>query len=686
MCRSGKTVSPAILWLVVGIFFYISLPVQAANYVVSNLNDTGGGSLRQAILDANASGGADTITFSVSGTHNLGSALTINGDLTITGNGAGVTIVSRTGAGRVFNITSGLVDISSLTMQGGNVTGNGGGILIDAAGDVQLNSVVVTGNTASGLGGGIYNDGILYTLDSTISSNTGTSGGGGIFNAANGYCSLDKSTLSGNSAGVAGGGGIYNTASGVIDIYNVTISGNTGNSGGGIFNDSTDVSQGVNIYNATIAFNTASAAQGAGISTQAGMSLTNSIVALNDTGGDCQLRTPGINISGNYNLSSDATCGFTASFDQPNTNPLLNPLAVTSPGTTATHSLKAASPAINKGFPLGFITDDQRGVARTPQYDLGAYETDTPSLVDLLIIKSGPPDPAVAGTPFDYVISVYNLSEGTTATGFTVADTLPAKLAAVTPLPAGCTAAVQTITCVLPDIVGSAPPAQVTLTVKALQGGDIENTATVAFNPGPTAQTDPDLSNNTSTIFTTVNYLLPAITSLDPSSTLIGSPDMTLTVNGTDFADVAVVQWNGNDLATTYQSPALLTAVIPAARMAAANIAGVTVFNPPNSINGTGGGQSNSLPFTINNPQPVITSLSPNLAFSDGPGFRLTVFGSNFINGAVVQFNGSNRAATFVNANRLEVQITPADIVDPGIFPVVLVNPAPSVGPSRPWV
>ena len=189
-----------------------------------------------------------------------------------------------------------------------------------------------------------------------------------------------------------------------------------------------------------------------------------------------------------------------------------------------------------------------------------------------------------------------------------------------------CTAVGQTLTCILPNTSrGSAPPAHVTITVNALQGGVIENTATVTG-----AQIDPDLSNNTWTELTAVNYLLPSITSLDPSSTLFGAPNLTLTVQGTNFADVAVVRWNGTDLVTTYQSPTLITAVIPKALMAVANVAEVTVFNPPNDINGTGGGLSNVVNFFVNNPQPSIASITPNQALSDGPGFTLTVYGKQF--------------------------------------------------------
>ena len=71
------------------IFVYSDLqPLHAESYVVTNTNDDGDGSLRQVIIDANAHGGPDTITFApnVTGTIMLGSALPpITGELTIAG-------------------------------------------------------------------------------------------------------------------------------------------------------------------------------------------------------------------------------------------------------------------------------------------------------------------------------------------------------------------------------------------------------------------------------------------------------------------------------------------------------------------------------------------------------------------------------------------------------------------------
>ena len=90
----------------------------------------------------------------------------------------------------------------------------------------------------------------------------------------------------------------------------------------------------------------------------------------------------------------------------------------------------------------------------------------------------------------------------------------------------------------------------------------------------------------------TPSFPAPTITSLNPSSAAVGGPAFTLTVNGTNFVSGSVVRWNGSDRATTYVNDTRLTASIPAADIATAGSASVTVFNPA-----PGGGTSNTAAF-----------------------------------------------------------------------------------------
>src|SRR5262252_8501470 len=102
---------------------------RAAAFNVTNTNDSGTGSLRQAILDANSTPGADTINFSVTGTILLESVLpNLADDVTISGPGANALTVQRDSAAsafRIFTINSGkTVTISGLTIMNGSAIGS----------------------------------------------------------------------------------------------------------------------------------------------------------------------------------------------------------------------------------------------------------------------------------------------------------------------------------------------------------------------------------------------------------------------------------------------------------------------------------------------------------------------------------------------------------------------------------
>jgi len=241
---------------------------QAASYVVNNLNDSGTGSLRQAILDANAAAGADTITFNVSGTILLLSSLP---DITDT---AGLTIdgqksitLSGNNAVRVMIVNSGAaLTLRNLTITGGNGNFfNGGGIF--NAGTLTVTNSTFSGNRAAGFvafGGGIYNTGTLSITNSTFSNNAADfqGRGGGIYNSGSGMLDVVDSTFSGNRADV--GGGISN--SGAMTVIHSTFSGNTEvgidavEGGGGISNHGT-----LSVTNSTFSNNTATYGYGGGI-------------------------------------------------------------------------------------------------------------------------------------------------------------------------------------------------------------------------------------------------------------------------------------------------------------------------------------------------------------------------------------------------------------------------------------
>ena len=212
-------------------------------------------------------------------------------------------------------------------------------------------------------------------------------------------------------------------------------------------------------------------------------------------------------------------------------------------------------------------------------------------------------------------------------------------------------------------------------------------TLTVRFTPtsagSKTATLNiPHNASNTSSPVTvsltgTGNNPVPSITSLSPSSRTAGGPAFTLTVNGSGYVSTSVVRWNGSDRTTTFVSSTQLTASITASDIATAGTATVTVFNPT-----PGGGTSGGLSFSINNPVPSATSLSPSSATAGGAAFTLTVSGSNFVSGSKVRWNGSDRTTNYVSSTQLTASITASDIATSGTATVTVFNPTPGGGTS----
>ncbi|HXN73218.1 MAG TPA: FG-GAP-like repeat-containing protein [Candidatus Acidoferrales bacterium] len=220
---------------------------------------------------------------------------------------------------------------------------------------------------------------------------------------------------------------------------------------------------------------------------------------------------------------------------------------------------------------------------------------------------------------------------------------------------------------------------QVTASILATDVASAGTPTVTVTNPGPGGGASNAL---TFTISAGTNNPVPTLTALQPSSATAGGASFTLTVTGTNFITASVVKWNGVALVTTFDSATQLTAAVPASDIATAGAASVTVFNPT-----PGGGTSSALTFTINaatnNPVPAITTLQPTNVTPGSGAFTLTVNGSNFVSGAVVNFNGNARTTTFVNATKVTAAILASDVASAGTPAVTVTNPKPGGGTSN---
>jgi CSLREA domain-containing protein len=396
----------------------------AATQTVTNTNDSGPGSLREAIETAEP---GDVIVFAANARGTIvldesNGGLIIDKALTITGPGANRLTISGDFSVAVFFVTASPVKISGLRIIQGNLFDDDGAGLLNT-GDLTLTDCVFSGNEVSdGVGGAIANEGTLAITNCIIADNEGD-GGGGVANSGTltitdsqlirnasdegggllnrGQATITRSTLWNNSAD--SGGGIFNGLSAGLVLINSTVSGNRApetefafdeGEGGGITNLGR-----LSINSSTIFGNRAgnegsSAARGGGVLTSSGaVTIANSIIAGNSANDAPDVA--GTFTSSGYNLIGIASggSGFSrAKQDQFGTtaSPLdarLGPLANYG-GPTPTHALLSGSPALDKGKSFGFRTD-QRGRKRPVDLpaipnapggdgsDIGAFERAT---------------------------------------------------------------------------------------------------------------------------------------------------------------------------------------------------------------------------------------------------------------------------------------------------------------------
>lgn len=224
------------------------LSAHAATYTVTNANNAGAGSLRDAISQANANPGADTIDFDTAGVFSTSQTITLGGgQLVVTG---AVTIdapsatskrvtVSGDNASRVLSVQlpgAGTVTLKHLTLRSGNpgTTEDGGGIQMasPAGSTLELVDCDVRNSSARDGGGIDAGSSALVLTNSTVAYNNASRNGGGII--AHATVTMSNSAAYTNTAGSDGGGIVADGA--VVTMTNVSYFDlNTAAGGAGVF-------------------------------------------------------------------------------------------------------------------------------------------------------------------------------------------------------------------------------------------------------------------------------------------------------------------------------------------------------------------------------------------------------------------------------------------------------------------
>jgi predicted outer membrane repeat protein len=354
-----RTLSCVAVLLTLGLAGFSPAAAQTTHTVTDCGDTTPGGAPGQLRTLIVAAGAGDTIVIpatcsviTLTGTPDNDDGTTgdldVLVDLTIQGQGLGLTVIDGGGIDRIFDVLAGVdLTLQKLTIRNGNATTNAGtksgGGIYNEDGNLTLTDVAVTGNTADN-GGGIFdNNGTMTLTNVVVSGNTATVDGGGIFSALTAD-SVTNSTVSDNTAAGEGGGIVNN---GPMTLLNVTVADNQATTeGGGV---ATTASGSTSIQNTILSGNTAAASPDCdGVTT-----LHNTLIS--DTTGCTVSGTPdATDLTGSANL-----------------NPLAN-----NGGGTLTRALQGNSVAVNAGNPAACPPTDQRGVARAGVCDIGAYEHD----------------------------------------------------------------------------------------------------------------------------------------------------------------------------------------------------------------------------------------------------------------------------------------------------------------------
>ena len=370
-----KIGSGSLLILLLGwLTFGFTSTSQASTFTVTSFSDSGLGTFRQAIIDANTNGvGLDSIYFSTSGAVTLSSALpSITSSISIFGKGADITTIQaastpNTATYRVLSINSpsATVKLYDVSIKNGNIAGNGGGILVSNATALYLYDCNIEGNKSTGNTGGGVDIGLgnFYAYRTAFINNVHNTNGGavGCHQGTSSINYFENCTFSGNSGNSNqanhGGGAFYMYSFGgthALDFINCTFSGNTlgGNQTG----------NGISVFVAPFTGSTIN------------LNFLNTI--LNDATYGSYFNYSGggtLNLTRNYTLCKGTSIPTTGTGNLNNASNLLGTLDYHG-GPTLVYSLSATSAAKDAGTSTGAPSVDQRNVPTSGTKDIGSFE------------------------------------------------------------------------------------------------------------------------------------------------------------------------------------------------------------------------------------------------------------------------------------------------------------------------
>lgn len=248
--------SVAIYALALTFTLFLAGNLPAATFVVTNTNDSGPGSLRQAILSVTGNSADDEINFDPSVFNTPRTITLTSGEfpilfesetgpvygVTLNGPGAHLLTISGNNQSRLFSMEwRTKLTINGVKLTGGNGVGAspagypnyGGAILASLATGLTIRNCLISGNSAP-KGGALFAMTELVVENSAIIDNTATLDAGGVYTS---NAKFVNTTFRGNTAG-GDGGAVYVGYRGSIEFTNSVVVANFAVRGGGVASDS----------------------------------------------------------------------------------------------------------------------------------------------------------------------------------------------------------------------------------------------------------------------------------------------------------------------------------------------------------------------------------------------------------------------------------------------------------------
>jgi uncharacterized repeat protein (TIGR01451 family) len=187
----------------------------------------------------------------------------------------------------------------------------------------------------------------------------------------------------------------------------------------------------------------------------------------------------------------------------------------------------------------------------------------------------------------------------------------------------------------------------------------------------PTAPFQPSLVSVPNDLTIAISY--PTITSISPSAVPAGSPSTVVTLSGSGFTSTTIVKVNGLTVTSGQVGSTAMVAIVPAAQLATGGYFPVVAQD--------GAVTTPSVNLEVDNLIPGAITINPTSGIT-GSAVALSITGTNFIPGSIVQVNGFARATTYVSPTQLSAQLIAADVTAAAKLNITVVNPTPGGGSS----